>query len=189
MKSKRVARGVLFLAIAALAGFGGYQTHQWRSAQQPAAEAASAATVPADAGQTLMTLTLPDADGNGQALAQWRDKVLVVNFWATWCPPCLKEIPDFAAVSRRYQDQAVQFVGVSIDTADNVRRFSTEHNVPYPLLIGTSDTLRLAAQFGNAAQALPFTVILKPGGTIDYIKLGVLNEAELERKIQALLGS
>ena len=73
---------------------------------------------------SLLALTLPDLDGTPQPLAQWKGKILVFNFWATWCPPCIKEIPAFSAASRKYQDKGVQFVGISIDTADNVRDYA-----------------------------------------------------------------
>ena len=139
------------------------------------------------AGRSLFTLTLPDSDGKPQALEQWRGKVLVVNFWATWCPPCRTEIPDFSDVSRAFADAPVQFVGVSIDNVTKVREFDTEFDIPYPLLIGTPQTLGLTASLGNTAQALPFTIIFDRTGDIGLIKLGVLKRAELEGKIRALL--
>jgi len=137
--------------------------------------------------RALMALTLPDIAGSEQKLSQWREKVLVVNFWATWCAPCRKEIPAFAALSRHYAAQPVQFVGVSIDSSDNVERFREEHAVPYPLLIGSARTLAIAAQLGNTTRALPFTVILNRQGAIDHIQLGVLEEAALRQRIDTLL--
>lgn len=135
----------------------------------------------------LMALRLPDADGTEHSLSDWQGQVLVVNFWATWCPPCIKEIPEFSAASRHYAGQAVQFVGLSIDTADNVRKFRDRFEVPYPLLIGGNDTLQLATEFGNAARALPFTVFVGPDGQLRDVKLGMLNERELRQRIDALL--
>ncbi len=180
---KQAAQLALVAVVAATAAAAGYWS---RDTPAPAAEMSAPAVAP-EAGASLMALTLPDLDGTPQALAQWQDKVLVVNFWATWCPPCRKEIPDFAAVSQRMSDAAVQFVGLSIDRADAVAAFQAQHAVPYPLLIGDTATLQLAASFGNAAQALPFTVILAPGGKIAYIKLGTLKADELEGRIRALL--
>ncbi len=145
--------------------------------------------VTAEAMPRLLSTRLPDAAGVEHALADWSGRILVVNFWATWCPPCVKEIPEFAAVSRHYADAPVQFVGLAIDSADKVQDFARRFDVPYPLLIGDTDTLQLAAEFGNTARALPFTVIVDLDGRLHDVTLGTLSEAELKRKIEALLPS
>ncbi len=135
----------------------------------------------------LLSLRLPDTDGVEQALEQWRGKVIVANFWATWCPPCRKEMPDFAASSQAFADQPVQFVGISIDDADKVRAFGEELAIPYPLLIAGNDVLQLASGFGNDARALPFTVILDRSGKPRLIRLGSLTRSELDARIRELL--
>lgn len=184
---KRPTQILLIAAVAVGAAAAGYLTRQGLSEPDSAARLDPATAE--HAGTALMALELPDLDGHPQALEQWRGNVLVVNFWATWCPPCIKEIPEFSAVSRRHADAPVRFVGISIDQAEAVRRFQRDFEVPYPLLIGTPNTLTMAKSFGNSVQALPFTVILDQAGEVRHIKLGTLNEAELEGKIRALLGS
>ncbi|NMG76091.1 redoxin domain-containing protein [Aromatoleum diolicum] len=175
-------RNTLIVAVAALAASAGYL------AQRNASSSTSGQPYAArNAGAPILALTLPDSNGGLQALEQWRGKVLVVNFWATWCPPCLREIPDFARVSERFSGAAVQFVGISIDKPDNVRKFADELKVPYPLLIAPLQTLELTTPLGNTAQALPFTAIFDRRGGLQLIKLGTLNEVELEGKIRALL--
>lgn len=181
---KPLVRNALILAVAAAAGFAGYLAQRNSSPPRPAA-----AQVARDAGAPILALNLPDSDGQPQTLSQWQGKVLVVNFWATWCPPCLREIPEFAAVSRRFADAPVQFVGIGIDQPDNVRRFAEENKVPYPLLIAPLQTLAVTSALGNTSQALPFTAIFDRRGELDFVKLGTLNEAELEGKIRALLAS
>lgn len=178
----RSTRYLLIAVVAGSAALAGYLTSQ---RIQP--ESMPAATVSGDAGEILLALTLPDADGVEHALEQWRGKVLVVNFWATWCPPCIKEIPEFSAVSRRYADAPVQFVGISVDTIENVVPFAEEHKVPYPLLIGTSQHLMQITQLSNSPPAMPLTVILDAQGKARHTKLGTLNEVELEGKIRELL--
>jgi peroxiredoxin len=178
----RVSRYLTTAAVAGIALAAGLLTYQ--SVQSAKTQATMAAT---DAGQTVLALTLPDTDGVEQSLEQWRGNVMVVNFWATWCPPCIKEIPEFAAVSRRHADAPVQFVGISIDSLENVLEFDAQHQVPYPLLIGTHQTLRLFSELGNAPQAMPFTIILDREGSMRHVKLGTLSEDELEAKITALL--
>ncbi|MFN4063664.1 redoxin domain-containing protein [Azoarcus communis] len=178
----RYAQYALIALVAALAGAAGYITSQSTAApSKPAPVVASGAT------EALLALNLPDLAGQTQAMSQWRGKVIVVNFWATWCPPCRKEIPDFAAASRTFEHAPVQFVGLSIDTVEKVQAFNAEFAVPYPLLIASSDVMGLAAGFGNVAQGLPFTVIIDRSGTTREVKLGTLKQDELERKIRALL--
>lgn len=173
---------LLVAVVAGLAGTAGYFANREMGARNAMHD--SAATSAATA---LMALHLPDTEDSVQPLEQWRGKVIVANFWATWCPPCRKEIPDFVAVSRKLAEFPVQFVGISIDMADKVKTFKHEFDVPYPLLIASPEVLNLASGFGNAAQGLPFTVILDRHGVARHVKLGTLNQRELEGKIRALL--
>lgn len=137
------------------------------------AEARSAAT-------RLLARTLPTATGTFQPLRQWQGKTLVVNFWATWCPPCREEMPAFSRLQTRLQEKNVQFVGIAIDTSDNVRKFAESVPITYPLLIADAETIALAKQLGNPQLALPFTVIIGPDGTPQHTRLGSLGERELE---------
>lgn len=180
----RVIRFLLIALVALAAAAGGYVASRSGNSDAGLPEGVSS-----DATRLLMETTLPDTEGVDQTLAQWEGQVLVVNFWATWCPPCIKEIPEFAAVSRHYADagEPVQFVGLSIDNLDNVLDFQERFDVPYPLLIGSTQTLQLANEFGNTARALPFTVILGRDGSIGDITLGTLDETQLQARIEALL--
>ncbi|CAL93483.1 TlpA family protein disulfide reductase [Azoarcus olearius] len=176
MSMRSHARTLVIALVAVLAAVAGYFAS--RPATPPTTRHSAAA---------LYALQLPDAAGQPQSLAAWKDKVLVVNFWATWCPPCRKEIPDFSAASRTFADQPVQFVGISIDTPDKVQAFADEFEVPYPLLIAGPAQLELTAAFGNTSQALPFTLLIDRDGNVRASKLGTLNRAELEGKIRTLL--
>jgi thiol-disulfide isomerase/thioredoxin len=151
------------------------------------APAAAASPVQSAALAKLMALDLPDAKGVRQPLAQWKGKVLVVNFWATWCPPCRKEIPAFSAMSQKYADKGVQFIGISIDTEKNVSDFQAAQKVRYPLVIASPAAVQLTEELGNATQGLPFTLIIDKAGAISMVKLGALSEEELDRKLAGLI--
>ena len=139
--------------------------------------------------EKLLALEFADTTSTKRPLSQWKGKVLVMNFWATWCPPCLKEIPALSAMSTKYRDRGVQFVGVSIDTETNVRDFQSRQQVSYPLVIASPSAVQLTEALGNTAQALPFTVIVAKNGTIGLVKLGVLSEEELDQKLAELTRS
>ena len=125
-------------------------------------------------------------EGGELVMATLRGKPLFINFWATWCPPCRKEIPAFSAMSGKYRDKGVQFVGISIDTAGNVRDFQREHQVGYPLLIAEPSVVQLTESLGNAAQGLPFTVIVDKTGVISRVKVGMLSEDDLDTTLGRL---
>lgn len=135
----------------------------------------------------LLNLDLTDADGRMQSLAQWRGKVLVVNFWATWCSPCMEEIPEFSRISKECAANGVQFVGIGIDTADNVRKFGSQQRVAYPLLIGQNEAIKASVSLGNKQMALPFTAVLSRSGALVYAKLGKMATPELQQAVDKAL--
>ena len=141
------------------------------------------------AGPTLpiFELVLADLKGQPQSLGQWRGKLLVVNYWATWCHPCREEMPGFSRLQDIYRDKGVQFVGISIDNADKIIEFQKTTPVSYPLLIGDIGTMENSAGLGNIQQALPFTAIFDRQGRLFSTKLGRLAEADLERQLIELM--
>jgi thiol-disulfide isomerase/thioredoxin len=128
----------------------------------------------------LFAARFDDSSGKAQPLAQWRGKTLVVNFWASWCPPCREEMPGFSRLQTKYAANNVQFVGIALDTADNVSRFAQQQAVGYPLLIGGAPGNELAQQLGNASLALPYTVVLGAAGDVRLARLGRVGEGELD---------
>lgn len=188
---KRLPRFALIALVAVAAGAAGYWTNRHSGYVTPVLSSDGAsrpqnAAVAPETGKRLLALTLPDAQGTLQALADWQGDIIVVNFWATWCPPCKREIPDFVEVFEQQRTQGVRFVGLSIDTPENVAAFASEMGVTYPLLIGDANTLQLASVLGNPAQGLPFTVILDRDGMLRHITLGTMNKTDLAAKIDAL---
>ena len=188
---KRLPRSALIALVVIAAGAAGYWTNRHSGIVMPIVSSDGASTsqsagVAPETGKRLLALTLPDAEGTPRALADWQGDVIVINFWATWCPPCLREIPDFVEVFEQHRAQGVRFVGLSIDAPENVAAFASKMGVTYPLLIGNADTLQLATALGNPAQGLPFTVILDRSGMVSHVTLGTMSKADLTKKIGAL---
>lgn len=128
----------------------------------------------------LFAARLNDSFGKAQSLARWRGKTLIINFWASWCAPCREEMPSFSRLQAKYAANGVQFVGIALDTADNVSRFSKQQAVGYPLLIGGEQGGELAQQLGNTSLALPYTVVLGAAGDVWLARLGRVGEGELD---------
>ena len=138
-------------------------------------------------GSAVLGLVLPDAQGKEQAIAQWRGKVLVVNFWATWCAPCREEMPEFVAAQARDGAKGVQFVGIAVDDPEKVRSFVREIGLNYPALIGGYGAIELSKTLGNDLAALPFTIILDRQGRVAHTQLGPLKSAKLDDVLGRLL--
>lgn len=133
--------------------------------------------------------TLVNLNGEAHRLVEWRGKVLVLNFWATWCPPCREEMPEFDALQKELGDKGLQFVGVAIDDAEVVRGYLARHPVSYPILVGDAGVPEWADSLGNDLAALPFSVVFDREGRIHYAHTGVFRRQELLDKVSPLLAT
>lgn len=138
-------------------------------------------------GATLLAVTLPDPEGVLQPLAQWQGKVLVVNFWATWCAPCREEMPLFVQAQAKHGGQGLQFVGIAVDDAGKAKQFANDIGVNYPTLIGGYGAMELSKTLGNKLMALPFTVVIGRSGSVELRHLGPIKAAQLDDLLKQLL--
>lgn len=175
MRRFRVVMVALIAAvIASLTGvYSGFRQGSTRQQPSPA--------VPAAAVASLFANHLSDADGQPHSFSRWHDKTLVINFWATWCPPCREEMPAFSRLQDRYAAHGVQFVGIALDSVESVRAFAGISPVSYPLLIGGPEGVELAQQLGNPSLSLPYTLVFSPRRELRLARIGPLSEGELER--------
>jgi thiol-disulfide isomerase/thioredoxin len=173
MKSNILKAGV---AAAGLIMLGAYLGNRHFSASQP----------PAPAVAHLLSQSMPDAKGQPQALSQLKDKVLVVNFWATWCAPCVKEMPELSTLQTEVAAKNIQLIGIGIDSASNIAEFASKYAISYPLYVAGMNGSELSRQFGNDAGALPFTVLIGKDGQVKKTYLGRLKMEELRLDISAL---
>ncbi len=170
-------RWVLVLGAAAVALGGGLYFGLEQRSDAPSPAAASG----------LMGLSLPDVAGKEQRLDQWKGKVVVVNFWATWCAPCREEMPEFIKAQTEFGAKGVQFVGIAVDQADKVAQFEKEIGLNYPSLVGGFGAMELSKTLGNKLMALPFTVIVDRRGAIAHTQLGILKPEKLASVVKQLL--
>lgn len=139
----------------------------------------------------LFALTLNSADGQSVALASFKGKPLLVNFWARWCLPCRREIPDLAAAQARYGGRGLIVVGIAVEddgNRDSVREFAKAYDLNYASLIGgLQASVDMMQALGNGKSGLPFTVVIDRGGRVRSSKLGAMSQAEIAAAIQSVL--
>lgn len=135
----------------------------------------------------LLALGLPDLNGRQTDLKIWQGRVLVANFWATWCAPCLEEIPLLSQAHRDHGARGLQVVGIGVDQADKMRDFANKLKIDYPLLVADARVIDLMRKLGNASGGLPFTAILDRHGALAHRKLGAFKGTELAGIVAPLL--
>ena len=168
----------IVLSIAAIAIYAGLQLVPDANAPDSVAESESPA-------RTLPDFSMPDLDGNETSIRSWPGQAMIVNFWATWCAPCLREIPLLSDYQRTHPD--VQIVGIAVDSEDAVRNFAAEMPFSYPVLVGPRG-FEAAAAFGAEYVALPLTVFVAPDGRQLATQMGEVHAAQLENFTAALAG-
>ncbi len=130
--------------------------------------------------EAVLKANLPDLDGKAQAISQWQGKVLVVNFWASWCPPCRAEMPGFVDLQGKYRDRGLVFVGIALDSPDKAGAFVRSIGVNYPVLVDQdSSVLDLSG--------LPYTAVFDRKGGLVATHAGAWPEAELDGIVSKLL--
>ena len=128
----------------------------------------------------LPAFTLADLDGAPTPIARWKGKSLVINFWATWCAPCRREIPMLGHLAAQWADRGVVVVGVAVDHAQSVANYAQELKIPYPLLVGEQDALDAALALGVASPVFPFTVFTDDAGEIVALYVGELHPPQAD---------
>ena len=158
--------------------------HHWQTREEGAIGPAMTSSPALNA---LPDFSLPDLDARSRRSGEWLGKVLVLNFWATWCPPCRKEMPLFIALQEELGGKGLQFIGIAIDEASKVREFVNSLGVNYPILLGENDAVQLSHDLGNRFRGLPFTVIFDRTGRVSHAQAGELQRSALEAQIRPLL--
>ena len=169
---------LIIVVISLLALLGGTLTSQWISKTGLASEPSIKA---------FFANVWQSPDGKPVNSSEWQGKDLVVNFWSSWCPPCVEEMPTLDLLQQEFLQQNVVFVGIGIDSPSNIREFLKSTPVSYPIVIGGMEGSSLSKQMGNTQGALPYTVIISAKGKSIYTKLGKISEEELRKAIKSAL--
>lgn len=168
------------LATVAFLGYRLYAQSQGPSQEELQQQARASRQVSGETAQAnieaLLKVTLSDLDGKPQPFAQWEGKVRVINYWATWCPPCIEEMPMFSRLQTTYAAKGVQFIGIGMDEVEKMQAFARKTPVGYPLLVGVT---RPSENPGLTVRGMPYTVVLDRDGKVAFSLYGAVKEADL----------
>ncbi|UHD18408.1 TlpA family protein disulfide reductase [Thiocapsa bogorovii] len=137
--------------------------------------------------QTLPDFGLTDLAGSKVSSEAWAGKVVVINYWASWCPPCVREMPLFIETQEALGEAGVQVVGIAVDRPEDVEAFVAQYPVNYPILVANPEAVALSKRLGNRVEGLPFTVIFDRRGRRVFSRTGEVTAAELKAELGALV--
>ncbi len=130
---------------------------------------------------TLYSSELLNTNGQPATLDAYRGKIIVLNFWATWCPPCREEMPELSALHEAYKNKNVVVLGIAVDETDAVKEFMEQSPVSYPIFIAKNESMALSTELGNTQSILPYTVIIDTNNIVIDTFLGKINKTTLEK--------
>jgi len=159
---------LLFITVIVIAGSAGFAVQNYINKKSEIASPAIGIQRP--------EFAATDLNGQMRNIREWDGKLIFLNFWATWCPPCKREIPAFIELQQQFGDRGVQFIGIAIDDEQAVREFVEQTGMNYPSLLTQAEGAGLARRYGNAAGVLPYTVIINRKGEISNTIMGELSK-------------
>lgn len=173
---------LFFITVIALAGSSGFLLQQYLIEKEPVRKTMPNPVINKPAQEFAMA----DLNGNMRNITEWKGKVVLLNFWATWCPPCLKEIPDFIELQKEYSKADFQIIGIAIDKIDDVRSFAKEMKINYPIFPNEIESIGLSQRFGNTMGALPYSVFINKEGVVTNTIMGELSKIRAEEILKSL---
>ncbi len=138
-------------------------------------------------GKLRPDFALPDVGGKVHRASEWDGQVLVINFWATWCPPCVREMPALNELYLAHKDKGFAVIGIALDAADDVEQFIDPMGIDYPVLVAEEEGLELARAYGNRLGVLPYTVVVGRDGRIRAVHPGEIDREQAEEYLRDLL--
>jgi thiol-disulfide isomerase/thioredoxin len=178
-RSVAIAIALVIIFVAGVAGyFVTVGTQQDHPATMPAPGEASLPAGPT--ASAIIDFSLSDIDGNVRNLSDWQGKGRLVNFWATWCAPCRREIPLLKQTQESHAEDNIQVIGIAVDFLEEVRAYNEEAQFNYPILVGQEDAMAAAEASGVEFIGLPFTMIVAPSGELLNTHIGEIVESHID---------
>jgi len=186
---------IIMAVVAFVASSGGYFLAKSLSSPpdsaMPGLGLAAAAATPSHSvadllGQRRPDFTLSDINGKPVSASDFDGHIWLLNFWATWCTPCVEEMPMLSQFQQEYAGKAVKIVGIALDDAARAREFAVGMAISYPILVGQAEVVITGRRYGNNTGMLPFSVLIDAAGIIKWTHLGPLTREELEHQIQLI---
>ncbi len=168
---------LIFIVATTIAGASGFALQRYLATDTASVSAPETASPVI--GKIRPEFAMMDIEGNVRNIKDWDGQVVLLNFWATWCPPCLEEIPGFIEVQQELENRGFQIIGVAVDNEEDVREFANEMAMNYPILAGEMEAIELAQKYGNSIGGLPFSAIIDKNGKVTHTIMGELSKDRL----------
>lgn len=177
----------LILVLALLAGGFGYYLSRPKPPPSPSLPPAPAGVAVLKPGDAALDLRLPDLHGKRISLEHWHGRVIMLNFWASWCAPCRHEMPLLSETQKRYASRGLQIIGIAMDRREAVRDFLRKQPVDYPILLGLDGGDNVSLHYGDTMEALPFSALIGRQGQLVKVHLGAFTPQSLDAWLQSSL--
>ena len=186
-----MGRVALMAGVALLAAAGGYYAAMYLAGPAPAPVSTTAPpSAPAELiGQRRPDFAHRDPAGRIWSAADFDGQPLLLNFWATWCAPCIEEMPMLSTLQRDLAARGLRVVGIALDDPERAAAFAADLDLAYPVLVGETDVVMTGQRYGNRGGMLPFTVLVDAQGIVRWTHLGALQAADVAARFDALDGT